>query len=175
MTEIFTSVGAVIVLVTPAVIYIRKVIERRMRAVATEKKIHDAEVQRQIEECRRDRDSQSHRIFALELAAQGEFAHWERDSDGIFLAVSPEYVRLFGAPLGYKKRDFIGSTLEKLDKFSPELRATLLRMDQVALKNRYACASGVQISEGVRATIIKAAIASSSGDVLFLGYAVPEQ
>ncbi len=133
-----------------------------------------ASVSKRFQTCEEDRKQLATRISALEIAQVGDVPKWIRDSHGIFQFVSPEFIRVFGAPYGLQMVNFIGKKFSDLP-FSPELVATLDKMDKEALQTMYASRHGVRISEGVTATIIKSVRMGQSGEVVYVGYASPDR
>lgn len=119
-----------------------------------------------------ENDSLKKRVAVLE-ANQGDLPRWIRDETGTVISVTPEFVRLFGTPLGYRQEDFIGKKLEELDKFSPDLIAVLQKLDLKALRQGYATAHGINLGGNLYATIIKR-IASSTKGTTYYGIAAPE-
>ncbi len=127
-----------------------------------------------FKQCETDREALSSRISALEISNTGDVPKWIRDINGVFQYVSPEFVRVFGAPRGLHMTDIIGRKFADLP-FSRQLVETLHQMDAEALKDMYSCRHGVEVSEGVKATIIKSVRMGPTGDIVYVGYASPER
>lgn len=133
-----------------------------------------AELQGEIDGCADDRDSLSVRVTSLEAANTLDLPRWVRTQDGVLMSVSPAFVQLFGAPNGYRAADMVGRKLADLTNFSPELLRILTEMDGEALRRGYSSRSGVPISDGITATVIKGVRSGGTGDVVYIGCAVPD-
>ncbi len=114
------------------------------------------------------------RLASVEGISKSDVPRWTRGQSGVFQSVSPEFMRIFGAPHGYKVTDILGRTPEELTHFSSHFRIALKEMDDTLLQNGFASRAHVPLSDKLKVTIIKGMSHSATGDVLFVGYAVPE-
>lgn len=128
---------------------------------------------RELSECHGQRRALELRVANLEASLHTSAPSWRRTQDGTILWCNSEFVRLFGAPNGYRMSDMTGRSFASLDRFSKELIAELAEMDREVLSRGYASKSGVRVTSDVTATVIKVS-ATSGGDVVYVGYAVPE-
>ena len=133
-----------------------------------------ADLKSKISECDEERHHLSVRVMALEATGTLDLPRWIRTQDGVLMSVTPSFVQLFGAPNGYRGSDMVGKKLADLSHFSPELLRILAEMDAEALKRGYSSRSKVPISKGLTAAVIKGVRTGSTGDVVFIGCAVPD-
>lgn len=118
----------------------------------------------------------SGRLAVLESTFIGDVSRWVRNEHGVFLSVSPAFVRMFLLPLNYNASDVLGKTLLDLTKFSPSLQSSLRLMDLEVVRRAAAARASVEISPGVRASIIKFAQSNpATAEVTFVAYAVPDE
>jgi hypothetical protein len=143
-------------------------IQRRLDAADDRQENRIDDLQEQI-------SLQRDRVSSIEALITKGAPTWTRTQGGIFLSVSKEFVRLFGAPHGYTATDFIGKSLEQLPAFPEELVCTLRALDQEALRRGRAARSGVTIFPGVTGTILKYCSSGLTGEVIFIGYAVDDE
>lgn len=140
-------------------------------SVATGMGVVLASVNKKIKECHDEKKDLADRLLVLEVSQAGDFPRWVRNQDGVIMAVSPEFVRVFGATHGYKRGDLIGRKFSDLTAFSRELVETLASMDAEVLRgSNYATRHGVEISPGAFATILKTTVSSPTG-LVFVGIA----
>lgn len=137
----------------------------------------EANLLEKFKSCEKERELLVSRVAAIEASMDTDVPSWRRNQDGVIIWVNKEFIRMFGAPHGYKAADVRGKTFDQLTQFSPNLLKDLHDMDRHALATGYSSKSGVEVSKGIKATIIKAAVSGSSTspeDVVYIGYAVPE-
>lgn len=176
-TELVTLILSVLGAVGAGARWMWNAVEARRISIAQAATLQTESKERDIAakfvECQKSRDELQARILAVEVTVLGDVPKWMRDQHGRIISVSYEFVRVFGAAHGYTVGDMIGKTFDQLTSFSDTLRKTLVEMDADVLRFGYADRSQVEICAGVTATIIKTSRASPSGDVVFVGYAVP--
>lgn len=114
------------------------------------------------------------RISSLEILQAGDFPRWIRSADKTIVSVTPQFVTLFGTPVGYSEYDFHGKKFTDLTRLSPCLVEALDKLDASLCEgHQYASISGVEVYPGVTATIMKAVVSTPRG-TMFVGCAVPE-
>lgn len=143
--------------------------EMRSEFEKTNKEISDEK-----DRCEKDRSELNVRFLAIEARVNGDVPTWVMSQDGMLVSASSEFVRIFCAPRGYRAANVINKKLDELTEFSKELVDGLAAMEREVLIRKYAHRSGVDVGYSVKATIIMTTQSSSTGDPVFIAYAVPE-
>lgn len=170
--------GVVTAALAGAVVWIWNALEtRRKEGIARlDRKLEEklTEYEGKLNGCETERHALTSRVMVLEVAANGDVPKWVRNSDGVIMSVSAEFVRLFGTIHGYKTNDMIGKKFGDLTKFSREFLEALNELDTKSLLHGYWSLWNVKVSDNIRATIIKTCKADNNGSVIYVGYAAPE-
>lgn len=130
---------------------------------------------KKFKQCDDSRKELEKRIIGLEVLLSDSFPSWVRIANGTIVSVSPEFVKVIGAPVGYTQEDFTGKTFKDLKKLSQEFIECVSGMENELLSNNksYVVRSGVKISDSISVTIIKKCIANKQG-INFIGCLAPD-
>jgi hypothetical protein len=130
---------------------------------------------KKFKQCDNSRKELEKRIIGLEVLLSDSFPSWVRIANGTIVSVSPEFVKIIGAPVGYTAEDFCGKNFKDLKKLSNEFIECINDMENDLLNNNrsYTIRCGIRVSDKITVTIIKKCIANKQG-VNFIGCLAPD-
>lgn len=144
------------------------------REKAHHKKI--SELEEHNKKCDSENNEIKRRLMSLEISGDTGWATWRKTSNGIYIYVNAEYVRLILAPFGKTSIDILNKRDEEIDFFNPEIVAIHKELDRRACLNQFAIKSHVKYHEKTfPMTVLKRSVADNGNSQIFLeGLACPE-